>query len=94
MGKLKFLTREQKEFYTQNGFVKLSGVFSNEEFEEIAQEYDELFQRKQNEDKDGLEAAWVGNDMKKAARNINYTVSRYRVKFSLVIFIYTGYQLF
>lgn len=75
MGKLKFLTQDQKDFYTQNGFVKLSGVFSNEEFEKMAKEYDDLFQRKQNENANGLEAAWVGADMKKAAGNINYTVS-------------------
>ena len=76
MGKLKFLTSEQKQFYIENGFIKLSGVFSNAEFQEILKEYTDLFARKQNEDMDGLEAAWIGNDMKKAAGNINYTVSR------------------
>lgn len=80
MSKLKFLTREQKDFYIQNGFVKLSGVFSNEEFEEILKEYDELFQRKQKEDLNGLEAAWAGDDMKKAARNLSYTVSKKKKK--------------
>ncbi|XP_014238884.1 uncharacterized protein LOC106660435 [Trichogramma pretiosum] len=74
MKKLKFLTSEQKDFYTENGFVKLSGVFSDKEFDEILKEYNDLFARKQEEDVTSLEAAWVGDDMKKAANNINYTV--------------------
>ncbi|KAJ8673487.1 hypothetical protein QAD02_004749 [Eretmocerus hayati] len=74
MRKLKYLTPEQKKFYDDNGFIKLSGVFSDREFEEISNEYDHLFTQKQKEDMDGLEAAWIGDDMKKAAGNINYTV--------------------
>ncbi|OXU28256.1 hypothetical protein TSAR_001084, partial [Trichomalopsis sarcophagae] len=74
MGKLKFLTPEQKEFYKENGFIKLSGVFSEQEMNEISNEYDDLFNRKQQANMDGLEAAWEGDDMKKAANNINYTV--------------------
>ncbi|XP_058803129.1 phytanoyl-CoA dioxygenase, peroxisomal-like [Phymastichus coffea] len=73
-GKLKFLTVEQKKFWDENGFIKLSDVFSNEELDEISKEYDDLFERKQKEDAGGLEAAWKGDDMKRAARNISYTV--------------------
>lgn len=74
-GKLKFLTAEQKKCWEENGFVKLSNIFTDEEFNEISSEYDDLFSRKQKENANGLEAAWKGDDMKKAASNINYTVS-------------------
>jgi len=74
MGKLKFLTPEQKEFWKENGFIKLTNVFSKDEFNDIEREYSDLFARKQQENIDGLEAAWIGDDMKKAANNINYTV--------------------
>lgn len=75
MGKLKFLTPEQKEFYKENGFVKLSGVFTDKEFQEISDEYDELFTRKQNENMEGLESKWFGKDIEMAAGNVNITVS-------------------
>ena len=75
MKKLKFLTPDQKEFWKENGFIKLGGIFSNKEFEEISNEYNDVFNRKQKDDVDGLEAAWIGDDMKKAAQNINYTVN-------------------
>lgn len=75
MGKLKFLTPQQKQFWTDNGFIKLSGIFSENEMGEISWEYDDLFERQQKSYKEELEATWVGEDMKKLAGNINYTVS-------------------
>lgn len=76
MSKLKFLTREQKNCWVESGYVKLSNVFTTKEIEEISREYDELFERKKKEDLDGLESAWIGDDMKKLAGNRNTTVSR------------------
>lgn len=70
---LKFLTSEQKQFWQENGFVKLSNVYSTKELNEIYDAYDELFERKQNENLN-LEARWAGEEMKKAAGNIDYTV--------------------
>ncbi|XP_058802893.1 phytanoyl-CoA dioxygenase, peroxisomal-like [Phymastichus coffea] len=74
MSKLKYLTAEQKKFYEDNGFVKISGLFTDREFQEISDEYDYVFTEKSKENMDGLETAWTGEDMKKAANNINYTV--------------------
>lgn len=74
MAGLKFLTQEQKQFYQDNGFIKLTNVYSLKEINEISDEYNELFDRKQRENKD-LEAGWGGEEMKKAAGYIDYTVS-------------------
>lgn len=74
MGGLKFLTTEEKQFYTDNGFIKLRGIFSEEEMNEISNAYDELFRRKFQENPTELESAWVGNSMKKEAGYIDYTV--------------------
>lgn len=74
MGPLKFLTAAQKKFYEDNGYIKLGGVFTNEEMETISKSYDELFDRKNRENRDGLESAWVGERVKQEANNIDYTV--------------------
>lgn len=74
MSNLKFLTKQQKDFWHENGYVKLSGVYSEKEFQEISQAYEELFERKRRENLVGLESAWVGEEMKRAAGNIDYTV--------------------
>lgn len=74
MAGLKFLTAQQKKFYDDNGYVKLSGVFSEKELQEISDAYDELFDRKHKENLEGLESAWVGDDMKKEAGYREYTV--------------------
>ncbi|XP_043272964.1 probable alpha-ketoglutarate-dependent hypophosphite dioxygenase [Venturia canescens] len=74
MSGLKFLTAEEKKFWKDNGYIKISNVFSVQEMNEISEAYDELFERKRRENVQGLEAAWAGNDMKKAAGNIDYTV--------------------
>lgn len=75
MAPLKFLTSEQKKFWQENGFIKLSNVYSPKEMNEISDAYNDLFERKHREHMSELEAAWVGEDMKKAAGNIDYTVS-------------------
>lgn len=76
MATLKFLTSEQEQFWQENGYVKLSNVYSTKEMNEISDAYNELFERKHRENLSGLEAGWVGGDMKKLAGNIDYTVSK------------------
>ncbi|KAG7200119.1 hypothetical protein KM043_000561 [Ampulex compressa] len=74
MNGLKFLSAEQKKFWCDNGYIKLSGIFSEKEMNEISDAYNELFERKARENLNGLESAWAGEDMKKAAGYIDYTV--------------------
>lgn len=81
MASLKFLTPEQKLFWQENGYIKLTNVYSTKEINEVSDAYNELFERKHRENL-GLEASWVGNDMKKAAGYIDYTVSE---KYTTVI---------
>lgn len=76
MAALKFLTSEQKQFWKENGYIKLTNVYTLKEMNEISDAYNELFERKHRENLAGLESAWVGEDMKKAAGYINYTVSK------------------
>ena len=40
------LTSKQKEFYKENGFLKLEGLFDPEELDKLATEYEELFEVK------------------------------------------------
>ena len=42
--KMKFLTLEQKQFYKENGFIKLDNIFNFEEINQISEDYDDLFQ--------------------------------------------------
>lgn len=72
---LKFLSSSQKECWRENGYVKLTNVFTPKEIAEMSTEYDELFERKRRENVEGLEAVWAGNDMKKLSENRNVTVS-------------------
>ena len=37
------LTTEQKEFYENNGFLKLENLFETQELEELCSEYETLF---------------------------------------------------
>lgn len=53
------LSKEQLNFYARNGYLLLDGIFSSEEIEDCSQEYDKLFQAKQNES--NLEATWKGD---------------------------------
>ena len=40
------LTSKQKEFYKENGFLKLEGLFDPEELDKLATEYEQLFEVK------------------------------------------------
>ena len=40
------LTSKQKEFYKENGFLKLEGLFHPEELDKLATEYEQLFEVK------------------------------------------------
>ncbi|KAF2350346.1 Phytanoyl-CoA dioxygenase [Trinorchestia longiramus] len=51
------LTKEQKAFYEENGYIVLD-VLSADEIEEISAEYDFIFK---NKAKQNLEATWKGN---------------------------------
>lgn len=75
MKKLKLLTQEQKKFWDDNGYVQVSGIFTPTEMEEMSKAYDDIFERKQKENVAAMESAWVGDEMKKAANNMDYTVS-------------------
>jgi hypothetical protein len=46
---MKFLTEDQKKFYQENGFILLSNVFSEEEFEVISDEYSKVFKVTNNQ---------------------------------------------
>lgn len=74
MASLKFLTPEEKQFWQENGYIKLTNVFSVKEINEISDAYNELFERKHRENLAGLESSWIGDDMKKVAGYIDYTV--------------------
>ena len=41
---MKFLTANQKSFYSENGYIKLENVFSDDEINHMSKEYDDLFQ--------------------------------------------------
>nr|CAD7602954.1 unnamed protein product [Timema genevievae] len=56
------LTKEQKYFYQENGFIKLDNIFSDNEMENMSREYDRVFDRKKSQ---SLEATWKGDLMKK-----------------------------
>ncbi|XP_063978509.1 phytanoyl-CoA dioxygenase, peroxisomal-like [Diachasmimorpha longicaudata] len=71
---LKFLTPTQKKFYEENGYVKLSNVFTPKEFQEISDAYDDIFTRKQKEHVAEMESSWGGKEMKRLAENRDYTV--------------------
>ena len=38
------LTSIQKEFYNENGFLKLEGLFDPKELDKLATEYEQLFE--------------------------------------------------
>jgi len=67
----KLLTKDEVEFYKENGYVKLS-LFTNEEINEISKAYEDVFQRKKNA---GMESSWKGDTMKEAAKGNEVSVS-------------------
>jgi len=81
MADLKYLTSEQKQFWKENGYIKLSNVYTMKEMNEISNTYDEVFEKAHRQNV-SLEASWIGEDMKKAAGNIDYSVSK---KYTLII---------
>ena len=40
---MKFLSKIEKDFYSQNGFIKLENLLSAEEIEEASNAYSDLF---------------------------------------------------
>ncbi|XP_066996934.2 phytanoyl-CoA dioxygenase, peroxisomal [Anabrus simplex] len=65
------LTEQQKNYYKENGFIKLENVFTPGEFQILSDEYDEIFNKKRNE---GMEASWKGDLMKEAANRAPVSV--------------------
>ncbi|XP_069676036.1 phytanoyl-CoA dioxygenase, peroxisomal-like [Periplaneta americana] len=78
------LTKEQVNFYKENGFIKLENIFTDEELKEISEEYDELFNRHRS---DKMRAEWQGNEMKKAAKQQPVVVlSLHNLQFHSAVF--------
>ena len=40
---MKLLSKTQKDFYADNGFIKLENIFSSNEIEEASNAYSDLF---------------------------------------------------
>nr|CAD7602955.1 unnamed protein product [Timema genevievae] len=70
----RFLSKEQVEFYKENGFVKFGDVFTNEEFDRFDKEYTYLFENKLNTFGNELESKWLGKEMDELAKNKPTTV--------------------
>lgn len=66
------LSEEQLRFYRDNGYLVLPGLLPADLLDELSEEYDRLFQRK-NQDK--MESSWVGRDEDDRKSNSQYTVS-------------------
>ncbi|PSN48716.1 hypothetical protein C0J52_08783 [Blattella germanica] len=80
------LTKEQIQFYKENGYIKLSNIFTEKELQEISDEYDDLFERKQKENAE-LQAVWKGEEMKKACDIQNDVVlSIHNLQFHSIVF--------
>ncbi|XP_048484567.1 probable alpha-ketoglutarate-dependent hypophosphite dioxygenase [Plutella xylostella] len=65
------MTKQQIQSYKDNGFIKLSNIYSEKELQELSEEYNRIFYKKNNP---GMEAAWLGDDMKAAVKNKEYSV--------------------
>ncbi|KAG7298254.1 hypothetical protein JYU34_019075 [Plutella xylostella] len=65
------LTEEQLRFYRDNGYLVLPGLLPADLLDELSEEYDRLFQRK-NQDK--MESSWVGRDEDDRKSDSQYTV--------------------
>jgi len=57
---LKRLTKKELSGYREDGYITVSGLFTEDELKEISQEYDDLFERKKAEN-GRLEAKWAGD---------------------------------
>ncbi|XP_068619248.1 probable phytanoyl-CoA dioxygenase [Battus philenor] len=65
------LTASEKKFYKDNGYILISNLFTEDELSRLSQEYDNLFQRK-NQSK--IESSWVGSDANFRESDSPYTV--------------------
>ena len=65
------LTKEQVQFYKDNGYIHLKNLIKGEELKRVSEEYDDLFKRK-NQAK--TESSWVGSDDTFRASDSPYTV--------------------
>lgn len=68
------LSKEQLNFYSENGYLLLDEVFSPEEIEECSLAYDNLFKAKQSNS--DLEAKWKGSYTNDASTVINLLQSQ------------------
>lgn len=62
---MQVLEEKQLQFYRENGYLILDGLYSDAEIDECSSEYDLVFERMRNSD---LEATWKG-DWNKDATN-------------------------
>ncbi|XP_046971364.1 phytanoyl-CoA dioxygenase, peroxisomal-like [Vanessa cardui] len=65
------LTKEQIQFYKDNGYVHLKKLIKDDELQKLSKEYDDLFRRK-NQAK--TESSWVGSDDSFRESDSPYTV--------------------
>ncbi|XP_063831149.1 phytanoyl-CoA dioxygenase, peroxisomal-like [Ostrinia nubilalis] len=65
------LTSEQKQFYKDNGYIVLKNLINEKDLTLISEEYDKLFERK-NQEK--MEASWVGSDENDRKNDSAFTV--------------------
>lgn len=66
------LTPEQVQFYKENGYIKLSNIFTEKEMDEYSAEYTRIFTLKNNPE---LETSWITNHVKKLANDEEFSVS-------------------
>nr|CAD7195951.1 unnamed protein product [Timema douglasi] len=78
------LTKEQKYFYQENGFIKLDNIFSDNEMDLMSRDYDRVFERKKSQ---SLEATWKGDLMKKEIGGVPVSVlSIHNLQFHSAVF--------
>ena len=46
-GMVRMVTSEDKQFYSENGYVVLKDVFSKEDLDDLSSDYDDMFERAQ-----------------------------------------------
>lgn len=80
------LTKEQIQFYKDNGYIHLKKLIKEEELRRVSQEYDNLFRRKNREK---TESSWVGSDDTFRESDSPYTV-RYCQLFILKLIFLNG----
>jgi hypothetical protein len=81
------LSKEEHEFYKENGFILLDKIFSTEEIEECSETYDALFKEKQ-ELHSNLEAQWAGDWNNKPGETKSVSFDIYIEMFNEIYYIY------